>query len=305
MVTSASHVGTGSDQDQDKNGIAYRHAYTIVAAAELEDGTKLLRVRNPWGSEMYHGPFSDDSDTWENYPGFEYVKKNDGQWWIDAKSYHEGMSQTTGNPDVQDEHMTYYALFEVEGVHEERITFKSDVDQTVYISAYTYDSQHIRNGQCDDHSEGSYFYFRHDKSDDWLYPMYGYSHHMPYEMKAGETLGATLQAFWAATDLTAHDLSVVVQAEKSPVTIQMEHDHESSSFPNFTLSDSVKIEPMRKRDRSGGDEEKDPEEEEKDPEEEEKVPEEEEKEEDTSPVFDPSIFHLYTESTEDVFRQGF
>lgn len=140
MVTSASHVGTGSDQDQDKNGIAYRHAYTIVAAAELEDGTKLLRVRNPWGSERYFGPFSDDSAKWENYPGFEYVKANDGQWWIDAKSYHEGMSQTTGNPDVQDEHMSYFALFEVEGEHEERITFKSDVDQTVYISAYTYDS---------------------------------------------------------------------------------------------------------------------------------------------------------------------
>ena len=62
---------------------------------------------------------------------------------------------------------------------------------------------------------------------------------MPYEMKAGETLGATLKAFWSATDLTAHDLSIVVQAEKSPVTIKMEHDHESSSFPNFTLSENV------------------------------------------------------------------
>ena len=69
--------------------------------------------------------------------------------------------------------------------------------------------------------------------------MQGFSHTMPYEMKAGETLGATLKAFWSATDLTAHDLSIVVQAEKSPVTIKMEHDHESSSFPNFTLSENV------------------------------------------------------------------
>ena len=30
---------------------------------------------------------------------------------------------TTGNPNVQDEHMTYFALFEIEGEHEERITF--------------------------------------------------------------------------------------------------------------------------------------------------------------------------------------
>jgi hypothetical protein len=47
-----------------------------------------------------------------------------------------------GNPDVQDEKMTYFAAFEVDTPEMlyERMTIESDVDQTVYISAYTYDS---------------------------------------------------------------------------------------------------------------------------------------------------------------------
>ena len=91
MVTSASNYGTGSDQDEDYIGIAYNHAFTIVAAAELDDGSKLLRLRNPWGEEKYFGPFSDKSDEWADYPGFEYLDADDGQFWIDAKTYHETM----------------------------------------------------------------------------------------------------------------------------------------------------------------------------------------------------------------------
>jgi len=52
------------------------------------------------------------------------------------------------NPDVYDEHMTYFAAFNVatpEAITEE-MHIVSDQDQTVYISAYTYNSQHIRNG---------------------------------------------------------------------------------------------------------------------------------------------------------------
>jgi hypothetical protein len=35
-------------------------------------------------------------------------------------------------------------------MHEETVTIRSEEAQTVYISAYTYDTQHIRNGGCDE-----------------------------------------------------------------------------------------------------------------------------------------------------------
>ena len=46
------------------------HAYTVLEAKELtqgpKKGTKLIKVRNPWGKEKYNGPWSDKSDLWDD-----------------------------------------------------------------------------------------------------------------------------------------------------------------------------------------------------------------------------------------------
>jgi len=44
-------------------GLPGAHAYTLMGTATLSDGTKLLKMRNPWGSEVYTGPYSDDKLT--------------------------------------------------------------------------------------------------------------------------------------------------------------------------------------------------------------------------------------------------
>ena len=47
-------------------------------------------------------------------------------------------------------------------------------------------------------------------------------------MSAGETLGATVQAYFDAADMRAHDFSIVVVAEKTPVKITViDSDQES------------------------------------------------------------------------------
>ena len=73
-------------------------------------------------------------------------------WYITMEDYHWSFSDTTANPNIDDWHSSHYAAFEVATpeLHTENITISSDVDQMVYISAYTYDSQHIRNGLCYD-----------------------------------------------------------------------------------------------------------------------------------------------------------
>ena len=48
-----------SDTDQSGVGLAQKHAYTVLSAHEV-NGVKLLRIRNPWGTEQYQGPYSDD-----------------------------------------------------------------------------------------------------------------------------------------------------------------------------------------------------------------------------------------------------
>ena len=225
-MTAGSQQGTGSDRDQNDVGVAYRHAYTIQDTKE-EDGVRMIKLRNPWGAETYHGPYSD--------------KTNDGEWWTTADIFHRSFSMTWGNPDVKDQHMTYFARFDVETPEEieERMTFISPVDQTVYISAYTYDTQHIRNGACDQTQEGSYLYFIDDKTNEWIYPFWGYNHVQPINMKAGERIGGRLQAYWVEGDLMAHDYSVVVFGEKEPVTIEMANGGDTINFPQYRLSANV------------------------------------------------------------------
>ena len=42
-------------------GIAGGHAYTTLAVATLRDGTRLVKLRNPWGTEKWRGDYSDTS----------------------------------------------------------------------------------------------------------------------------------------------------------------------------------------------------------------------------------------------------
>jgi hypothetical protein len=44
--------------------LASDHAYTLLRAFKLTDGTELVKMRNPWSRENYDGPFSDSSDEW-------------------------------------------------------------------------------------------------------------------------------------------------------------------------------------------------------------------------------------------------
>jgi calpain-15 len=40
------------------------HAYAILGAYELSDGTKLVKTANPWGRDVYRGDWSDNSPLW-------------------------------------------------------------------------------------------------------------------------------------------------------------------------------------------------------------------------------------------------
>jgi len=50
------------------HGLITGHAYTLLGALRLEDGesngVRLLKMRNPWGSEKYVGPWGDADSRW-------------------------------------------------------------------------------------------------------------------------------------------------------------------------------------------------------------------------------------------------
>lgn len=78
----------------DQGNIACSHAYTIIHTYELDasqGGHKLLKMRNPWGSEQYTGPFSDGDGAWtdaiKTAVGYE-DQSNEGIFFMDLDSYY-------------------------------------------------------------------------------------------------------------------------------------------------------------------------------------------------------------------------
>ena len=63
---------------------------------ELSDGTKLIRARNPWGKEKYHGPWSDGSKLWtpELKKEAGMAVANDGEFFIDLDTYYRYFKST-------------------------------------------------------------------------------------------------------------------------------------------------------------------------------------------------------------------
>ena len=66
------------------------HAYTLLGAAKLSNGTKLLKLRNPWGKEDYEGPWSDVSSEMTDSVRQELShEKNtkDGVFYVDMATF--------------------------------------------------------------------------------------------------------------------------------------------------------------------------------------------------------------------------
>ena len=59
ILTAAST--SGKDTEADDLGVVKGHAYTISRVLTLEDGTKLVRARNPWGKDSYMGEYGSES----------------------------------------------------------------------------------------------------------------------------------------------------------------------------------------------------------------------------------------------------
>lgn len=125
FITLAGSAGS-SDTMTSANGIVMAHAYSILALQEIYDDngdkiTDLLTLRNPWGTEEYVGPWSDNSDLWtDNIKAqVDYVNADDGYFHIDIDTflgefetysiqyYEEGMSQSVFYVDELDYEFAY------------------------------------------------------------------------------------------------------------------------------------------------------------------------------------------------------
>lgn len=74
---------------------------------------KLLRIRNPWGKEDYHGPFGDeDTRNWDPtlQAQVSYVNDNDGTFFIDIGTYKAEFASTSIHLDTSNMTHSYYFI---------------------------------------------------------------------------------------------------------------------------------------------------------------------------------------------------
>ncbi|XP_073527980.1 calpain-2 catalytic subunit-like [Phyllobates terribilis] len=75
--------------DEKSESIVRGHLYSVTGAEKVTCGenlVKIVRVRNPWGYKEWNGPWSDDSEEWNDVdPQIKAelnIAKNDGEFWI-------------------------------------------------------------------------------------------------------------------------------------------------------------------------------------------------------------------------------
>ncbi|KAG8532786.1 uncharacterized protein KY384_002664 [Bacidia gigantensis] len=71
------------DKDGARLGIVRQHAYSIMEAVEIK-GQRLLKIRNPWGTDEWRGAWSDGSEQWNSewLELLDHKFGDDGMFWI-------------------------------------------------------------------------------------------------------------------------------------------------------------------------------------------------------------------------------
>nr|KAG5712016.1 hypothetical protein BaRGS_020742 [Batillaria attramentaria] len=84
-------------RNDDMYGLVGGHAYAMTGLAKVR-GERLLRVRNPWGTEKeWTGRWSDKSETWNGIPPSEvpHADRPDGEFWVSFDDFWNFFSEST------------------------------------------------------------------------------------------------------------------------------------------------------------------------------------------------------------------
>jgi hypothetical protein len=78
----------GSDEEASALGIIQGHAYSVLQV-RLEDGHRLIQLRNPWGAKEWQGDWSDDSPLWTARlkSRLNWVRADDGVFWMSLEDF--------------------------------------------------------------------------------------------------------------------------------------------------------------------------------------------------------------------------
>ena len=243
-----------SDQEANEDGLANNHAYTVIGVTTLSNEQRLVKLRNPWGSEDYHGAWSDDSENWTEALKEEVdleQTKSDGIFFMSIEDYHEQVEETYFNKEVSTWHSAHFLMLDDNtqadnpgddtwwcgtDCTQHKVTVKSDADQGVYITAHTWDDRCMAD-VCETWNVEKYHGMM--LSGTWNTGLFKYGAYQEFvEMTAGQEIEVTVTLNFVSEEM-AHDWSVVAYAPTGSVHVTHNKGYESSTLPLIEGSDTT------------------------------------------------------------------
>ena len=210
MITST--WGTNHFTQAD-NGIANGHAYTIIGVTDEVPGVRLVKLRNPWGSEKYKGPYCDDCKEWDSVSqdvkdSLQFASANDGVFYIPLEDYHAYFEETNIIFDISDgdwseDHYLFLndkdrknsEYWSNKTRHEFSLTNTSDEVNKVYAQIHTWADRSYVNSDPDCYYKWNYFQWNFPNSYNSMQNFAGI-HQTIYEMQPGEVLTGVVELSW-------------------------------------------------------------------------------------------------------------
>jgi len=106
-------AGTPGNDDSTTNsdGLVQGHAYVVLGVTTLNNGQRLVQLRNPWGKDSYKGDYSDYSGRWtaalQEELGYS-PDTEDGRIWMTIEDYYNQVEETYINFDVTNWHSAHF-----------------------------------------------------------------------------------------------------------------------------------------------------------------------------------------------------
>ena len=211
----------------------------------------MLKVRNPSATQSYRGPYSDNSNLWTDQlkQDVDFANKGANVFFIDIDSYFQAFSETWVSYDTsnwssarflyrndqsQAEHPGVWEGICGSSCSRHIMTLKSDIDQTVHLTAFTWDARGIPD-QCISENDSQLYHSMYIES---KYPAdlfvwhYGERYVEPFDMTAGEEIMVELE--WNfGSQAHANDWSLIAFGEGPSGNLHMTHSRgkTTDAFP--------------------------------------------------------------------------
>jgi hypothetical protein len=103
-------AGTHNGGGRSEHGLVKNHAYVIIGVDTLNDGTKLIKMRNPWGVEGFTGDYADSKMSADVKSQLDHDTGNDGNFWMTVAEFKSDVQYVGINLNTENWHHAHFLV---------------------------------------------------------------------------------------------------------------------------------------------------------------------------------------------------